>query len=162
MSNDEGKSKCFGFVSFADHEQAAKCVDGLNEKEIGGKVIYAGRAQKKAERTAELKNAYLEKRKQDRQNKYAGVNLYVKNLDDTVTDEMLLEAFQIHGTITSAKVMSEVGTNGTSKGFGFVCFSSPEEATKALTEMNGRIVGSKPLYVALAQGKEDRKAHLQQ
>lgn len=47
-----------------------------------------------------------------------------------------------------------------SKGFGFVCFSAPEEATKAVTEMNGRIIVSKPLYVALAQRKEDRKAHL--
>jgi polyadenylate-binding protein len=29
-----------------------------------------------------------------------------------------------------------------------------------VTEMNGRIIVAKPLYVALAQRKEDRKAHL--
>jgi RNA recognition motif-containing protein len=95
--------------------------------------------------------------KMERLNRYQGVNLYVKNLDDTIDDEKIRKEFQPYGTITSAKVMTE---DGRSKGFGFVCFSSPEEATKAVTEMNGRIVGSKPLYVALAQRKEDRKAHL--
>jgi polyadenylate-binding protein len=50
--------------------------------------------------------------------------------------------------------------NGRSKGFGFVCFSAPDEATKAITEMNGSIFGSKPLYVALAQSHEERRIHL--
>merc|ERR1712136_598937 len=95
--------------------------------------------------------------KLERMTRFQGVNLYVKNLDDTIDDERLRTEFTPFGTITSAKVMCE---EGRSKGFGFVCFSSPEEATKAVTEMNGRIIVSKPLYVALAQRKEDRKAHL--
>merc|ERR1712186_257525 len=121
-----------------------------------GKTVFVGRAQKKAERQAELKKKF-EQMKIERLNRYQGVNLYVKNLDDTIDDDKLRQEFAPFGTITSAKVMCE---EGRSKGFGFVCFSSPEEATKAVTEMNGRIIVSKPLYVALAQRKEDRKAHL--
>uniref|UniRef100_A0A8C5YCI7 RRM domain-containing protein n=1 Tax=Microcebus murinus TaxID=30608 RepID=A0A8C5YCI7_MICMU len=128
----------------------------MNGKEISGKVIFVGRAQKKVERQAELKRKF-EQLKQERISRYQGVNLYIKNLDDTIDDEKLRKEFSPFGSITSAKVMLE---DGRSKGFGFVCFSSPEEATKAVTEMNGRIVGSKPLYVALAQRKEERKAHL--
>uniref|UniRef100_A0AAQ5YT95 PABP n=1 Tax=Amphiprion ocellaris TaxID=80972 RepID=A0AAQ5YT95_AMPOC len=131
-------------------------VDDMNGKELNGRQVYVGRAQKKGERQNELKRKF-EQMKQDRMTRYQGVNLYVKNLDDGLDDERLRKEFSPFGTITSAKVMME---GGRSKGFGFVCFSSPEEATKAVTEMNGRIVATKPLYVALAQRKEERQAHL--
>ncbi|GAB0197261.1 polyadenylate-binding protein 1-like [Grus japonensis] len=128
----------------------------MNGKEINGRMVYVGRAQKRMERQSELKRKF-EQIKQERVSRYQGVNLYVKNLDDGIDDERLRKEFSPYGTITSAKVMTE---GGHSKGFGFVCFSSPEEATKAVTEMNGRIVSTKPLYVALAQRKEERKAIL--
>ncbi|XP_058233183.1 polyadenylate-binding protein 1b isoform X2 [Hemibagrus wyckioides] len=156
MTDDGGKSRGFGFVSFERHEDAQKAVDEMNGKEVNGKLIYVGRAQKKVERQTELKRKF-EQMKQDRMTRYQGVNLYVKNLDDGIDDERLRKEFSPFGTITSAKVMMD---GGRSKGFGFVCFSSPEEATKAVTEMNGRIVATKPLYVALAQRKEERQAHL--
>merc|ERR1739838_260080 len=156
MADESGKNKGFGFVSFEDSESAEKAVEELNGVEMFGKTLYVGRAQKKAERQQELKKKF-EQLKLERLNRYQGVNLYVKNLDDTIDDERLRKEFAPYGTITSAKVMNE---EGRSKGFGFVCFSSPEEATKAVTEMNGRIIVAKPLYVALAQRKEDRKAHL--
>ncbi|XP_068705555.1 polyadenylate-binding protein 1A-like [Montipora capricornis] len=154
---DSGRSKGFGFVSYESPEEAQQAVDELCGKEWNGQKLYAARAQKKAERQMDLKSQF-EKKKIERINRYQGVNLYVKNLDDTIDDARLREEFSAYGTITSAKVMMDDKDN--SKGFGFVCFSSPEEATKAVTEMNGRILVSKPLYVALAQRKEERKAQL--
>jgi len=163
MSSDEGKSRGFGFVCYEDPDAAEKACDDMHGKDMNGKILFVGRAQKRNERQTELRRKF-EQMKIERLNRYQGVNLYVKNLDDTIDDERLRKEFAPYGTITSAKVMTEGGRNKgayqTSLGFGFVCFSSPEEATKAVTEMNGRILVSKPLYVALAQRKEDRKAQL--
>uniref|UniRef100_A0A8C9SMT7 Polyadenylate-binding protein n=1 Tax=Scleropages formosus TaxID=113540 RepID=A0A8C9SMT7_SCLFO len=156
MMDEQGRSRGFGFVNFEKHEDAQKAVEEMNGKELNGRTMYVGRAQKKLERQGELKRKF-EQIKQERLHRYQGVNLYVKNLDDGIDDEKLRKEFAPYGTITSAKVMMD---GGHSKGFGFVCFSSPEEATKAVTEMNGRIVSTKPLYVALAQRKEERKAIL--
>ncbi|CAL5385266.1 unnamed protein product [Camellia sinensis] len=67
--------------------------------------------------------------------KYQGSNVYVKNFDDDVIDDELREHFSQCGTITSAKLMRE--EKGTSRGFGFVCFSTPEEANKAVNNFHG-------------------------
>ena len=84
------------------------------------------------------------KRKFRSQNKNQGVYLYVKNLDESLNDTDLHKMFSPFGRINSAKVISEMGK---SKGCGFVCFVSPEEATKAINEMNGYVILNKPLYV---------------
>ena len=74
--------------------------------------MFAGRAQKKAERQAELKDKF-ERIRMERINRYQGVNLYVKNLDDNIDDERLRKEFSQFGTITSAKVCRNMtGKNG--------------------------------------------------
>uniref|UniRef100_A0A8D2QPJ0 RRM domain-containing protein n=1 Tax=Zosterops lateralis melanops TaxID=1220523 RepID=A0A8D2QPJ0_ZOSLA len=144
MMDSSGRSKGFGFVNFEKHEEAQKA-RGEQVSACGGAAL-GWRVKGRAVAMAGFFSTCVQ-----------GVNLYVKNLDDGIDDERLRKEFSPYGTITSAKVMTE---GGRSKGFGFVCFSSPEEATKAVTEMNGRIVSTKPLYVALAQRKEERKAIL--
>lgn len=117
-----------GFQTLLSSSQA---VDDMNGKELNGKVIYVGRAQKRLERQGELKRKF-ELIKQDRIQRYQvqrssssickilnvllkmgfssssgfqGVNLYVKNLDDSIDDERLRKEFAPYGTITSAKVL---------------------------------------------------------
>eukprot|EP00245_Coleochaete_scutata_P001673 TRINITY_DN1208_c0_g1_i3.p1 TRINITY_DN1208_c0_g1~~TRINITY_DN1208_c0_g1_i3.p1 ORF type:complete len:632 (-),score=172.13 TRINITY_DN1208_c0_g1_i3:423-2318(-) len=158
MKDADGKSKCFGFVNFEKAEDALNAVENLNGKKDGDKEWYVGRAQKKSEREAELR-AKFEADRKERSEKYQGVNLYLKNVDDTYSDEKLRELFSEFGTITSCKIMRD--TSGQSRGSAFVSYNSPEEATRAVTEMNGKMVGAKPLYVALAQRKEERRQRLQ-
>lgn len=156
--DDQGASKGFGFVNYETHEQAQAAIDEMNGKDMNGSPIYVGRAQKKQEREKELKEMF-EKLKRERMSKFQGVNLYVKNLDEGIDDAKLREEFSVAGTITSAKVMHD--EKGVSKGFGFVCFATPDEATKAVTELNGKLIREKPIYVALAQRKEARRAQLE-
>ncbi|KAM1002829.1 hypothetical protein ACFX2I_003226 [Malus domestica] len=158
MRDGDGKSKCFGFVNFEKADDAARAAEALNGKKFDDKEWYVGKAQKKSERENELKQRFEQSMK-EAADKYQGANLYVKNLDDTIADDKLQELFSPFGTITSCKVMRD--PSGISRGSGFVAFSTPEEANRALLEMNGKMIVSKPLYVALAQRKEDRRARLQ-
>jgi len=158
VTADDGKCRGFAFVNYGTAEEATAAVEALNNQEFSGKRLFVGRAQKKEERERELKERF-EQIKAEKQKKWAGVNLYVKNLSDTMDKDRLIAEFSKFGQITSVRIMST--DDGKSRGFGFVCFATPDEATKAVTEMNGKMVDSKPLYVALAQRKEVRRAALE-
>ena len=88
-------------------------MEELSGREWNNQKLYAARAQTEAEKQMDLKSQF-EKRKIEHINRYQGVNLYVKNLDDTIDDARLREEFSAYGTITSAKVMMD--DKGNSKG----------------------------------------------
>ncbi|KAJ1758636.1 Protein phosphatase PP2A regulatory subunit B [Coemansia sp. RSA 2523] len=157
-AHDDGTPRGFGFINFADHEAARTAVKELHESEFKGKKLYVSRAQKKTEREKELRVQY-EQTKMEKLSKFQGGNLYIKNFDETMDDDMLRQEFAPYGTITSARVMRD--DKGASLGFGFVCYSAPAEATTAIAEMNGRMVGKKPLYVVLAQRRDQRRQQIE-
>ncbi|KAJ1697744.1 hypothetical protein LUZ63_006256 [Rhynchospora breviuscula] len=173
MREVDGKSKCFGFVNFENPDDALAAVEGLNRKIFDEKEWFVGKAMKKSEREREREMKRFERGVPEGNGTYMNQshhhnnnqnqlnnNLYLKNLEENVTDDDLKELFSVFGTVTSAKVMRE--PNGRSKGVGFVAFESQNVASKALDEMNRKLIGSRPLYVAYAQRKEDRRAKLQE
>ncbi|XVE76070.1 hypothetical protein DITRI_Ditri12bG0143300 [Diplodiscus trichospermus] len=159
VAKDEtGSSRGFGFVNFDGPNDAKWAMEVMNGSELGSKFLYVARAQKKTEREKILHNQFGERREEQIM-KYKALNVYVKNIDDDVTEEEIREHFSQCGRITSAKLIRD--DKGVNKGFGFVCFSAPEGAAKAVSIFHGYMFHRKPLYVAIAQRKEDRQAQLQ-
>ena len=81
--------------------------------------------------------------------------LYVGNLAFQTTSEDLQELFAQAGTVESASVVEDRMT-GRSRGFAFVEMATPEEATAAIEQMNGKELGGRALKVNEAKPRENR------
>jgi RNA recognition motif-containing protein len=84
-----------------------------------------------------------------------GTKLYVGSLPYSTTEQQLSELFSQHGTVQSAKVITDRYT-GQSRGFGFVEMATNEEAQKAITALNGSALGGRTLVVNEARPQEKR------
>src|SRR5438874_9645773 len=83
--------------------------------------------------------------------------LFVGNLSFNITENDLQDAFAAHGTVLEANLMMDRAT-GRPRGFGFVTMSTPEEAQKAISALNGAQLGGRALTVNIAKPREERPA----
>jgi RNA recognition motif-containing protein len=81
--------------------------------------------------------------------------LFVGNLSFDTTENDLQDAFAAHGTVVEANLMMDRAT-GRPRGFAFITMSTPEEAQKAISAMNGKELGGRTLTVNLARPREER------
>ncbi len=84
-----------------------------------------------------------------------GKKLFVGGLAWATNDESLMKAFEEHGTIEEAKVISDRDT-GRSRGFGFVTFETEENAIAAQKAMDGQEMDGRQLRVDFANDKQKR------
>jgi len=82
--------------------------------------------------------------------------LYVGGLPYSVTDDKLQEIFSPHGTVESARVITDRMT-GRSRGFGFVEMSSQAEAEEATKNLNGTDLEGRSLTVNEAKPQPIRR-----
>ena len=83
------------------------------------------------------------------------MDIYVGNLSYDITVEELREAFEQHGEVTSAKIVTDRDT-GRSKGFGFVEMPNDHEGEAAIAELNGAMLKGRTARVNQARPRNDR------
>lgn len=85
--------------------------------------------------------------------------LYIGNLSSEVTDDSLQQFFSNKGfQVTSARVICD-REGGRSRGFGFVELGSPEDAERAIGELNGFDMEGHALQVNEARPRQARDGH---
>nr|GMD20124.1 polyadenylate-binding protein 6-like [Ipomoea batatas] len=126
---ENGKSKCYGFVQFETQNSAISAISALNGAVFEGKELHVSTFKKKEERVM------------DAFNEQKFTNLYVKNFGVNMTEDLLREKFSRYGNVKSAVIMRD--EQGNSKGFGFVNFDSDEDARKAIEALNGQLIDAR-------------------
>ncbi|CAA6671986.1 unnamed protein product [Spirodela intermedia] len=79
--------------------------------------------------------------------------LFVAGLSFYTTDQGLSEVFSQFGQVLDAKIVMDRGS-GRSKGFGFVTYASEEEAEKAVSGMNGKVLNGRVIYVETSKPRQ--------
>ncbi|CAD6893862.1 unnamed protein product [Tilletia laevis] len=85
-------------------------------------------------------------------------NLFIKNIDVNIDSNQLFTTFKSFGRIVSARVMRD--GEGNSRGFGFVSFTTAEEASRALATTNNSMLGNQKINVRLHEPKRMREQKL--
>ncbi|XP_073482616.1 nucleolin [Aquarana catesbeiana] len=121
--NNQGRPKGFAFIEFPSVEDAKEALESCNNTEVEG-------------RTIRLEYSQSGGAPGSNQSK----TLFVRGLSEDTSEETLKEAFD--GS-TNARIVTDRDT-GASKGFGFVDFSTAEDAKAAKEAMeDGEIDGNK-------------------
>jgi polyadenylate-binding protein len=152
--DQEGRPRGFGFCNMEDHEMAVAAVKGLNGRELGEYTLTCNRAMSRAERQAKIAED-SEKWRRRNAELYKGRNLYVRNFDEDMTEEYLSDLFSQYGQIESVRISRDEA--GVSKKFGFVCFTEPEAAQRAIQNSVLLKVGDRSIYVSELVPRTDRK-----
>ncbi|XP_055351640.1 tRNA selenocysteine 1-associated protein 1-like isoform X2 [Paramacrobiotus metropolitanus] len=134
-----GASQGYGFIEFRDDGSALKTLHSLNGKPMPG--------------TAPPKRWKLNMAHQGRDNPLLpDFAIFIGDLEYSVDDLQLFNFFSARfSSVKSARVV--VDEHGDSRGYGFVRFADENDQQRALTEMQGVIIGTKPIRVSIAAPK---------
>ncbi len=169
----------YAILDYETAENANKAKEEMNDKKINESDesgLYVDFLQKKSERKRMLTTKIGDINNKLNQ-EFKNCNLYVKNLPYELTEEKMREIFSKCGEVKSVKISQYLLVTKvkdkfenyiTSRGFGFVCYTSEEGAKKAIEEFNGKYlpgyenVKRPPIIISPFMPKHERKQFLNQ
>ena len=171
----DNNGRKFAIIVYSKSESALKAKEEMNDKIIANSEIglYVDLLQKKSERKRILISKIGDINNKLNQ-EFKNCNLYIKNLPYDLTDDKLREIFSKYGEIKSVKISKftlvtkikdELKEIEQSRGFGYVCYTNPESATKAIEDLNEKNLpgyenAKRPVIISLFMPKYERKQFL--
>ncbi|KAK3375423.1 hypothetical protein B0H63DRAFT_278900 [Podospora didyma] len=152
-------SRGYGFVSFADADDAVEAKEKLNNQLFGGRRLRLDIAQPRHRDASKAQSdvkTKLSKEKRQRDDALAEAKkapkLIIRNLPWSIkSSEQLSELFKKFGKVKFADLPND---RGKLSGFGFVTLRGRKNAEKALATLNGTIVDGRTVAVDWAVDKE--------
>ncbi|KMS97598.1 hypothetical protein BVRB_5g125670 [Beta vulgaris subsp. vulgaris] len=143
IRDKDGKNRGFGFVTMASGDDAQAVIDKFHSKELSGRAIrveFARRLKKPRPQPPSVPAVKETRHK-----------LYVSNLQWKARSTHLREFFSSSFTPVSARVIFESNPSGRSAGYGFVSFSTREEAEAAISNFDGKELLGRPVRLKFSE-----------
>lgn len=137
----------FGYVEYTNAVDAAKAFEAKRDTEIDGRKINLDYA---TGRPANREQGGFQDRAQARARSFGDQaspesdTLFVGNIPFSANEDSLHEVFGQKGSILGIRLPTDP-ESGRPKGFGYVQFSSVEEAREAFNELNGAEIDGRPV-----------------
>lgn len=137
----------FGYVEFANPADAAAAFEAKRDTEIDGRKINLDFANSRQSNTG--KEAF-KNRAQSRaetfgdQTSAESDTLFVGNIPFGANEDSVRDVFASKGSILDIRLPTDA-ESGRPKGFGYVQFSSVDEARQALNDLNGTDLNGRPM-----------------
>jgi RNA recognition motif-containing protein len=84
------------------------------------------------------------------------MNLFVSNIDYSLSEDDLMDLFSEHGEVKSVKILIDLESKK-SKGFGFVLMADQNGAIAAIQSLNTRKFNGRPLSVQIARPRPEEQ-----
>ncbi|XP_078439120.1 polyadenylate-binding protein 7-like isoform X2 [Wolffia australiana] len=140
-TDEDGRSKCYGFVQFQTEKSAQAAIEALNgSQEHGTRKLYVAK--------------FVRKSLRPQPDFPKSSTVFIKNLDESITETLIQESFLKFGAVRKVKIVKNEA--GAYRGFGFVSFERQDEAKSAIAAMNRAQIGSRTVYVGKAMSRAER------